>query len=113
MKPLSIEPHPDAPNAMVVMKAPPSMGEDCMDLTTRIVIALDGDAQITDCRIVHVPGSEDRRYPGFLSEWEATEEECKHIAEQIAAGKRPRFRMLVVGGALPPTNLWVRGDHEA
>lgn len=112
MTPTDIGPHPEFPGAYINMKAPPSMGEDCIDLGTRIQIVVDGDANIVDSRIVHIPGSEDRRYMGFLSEWEATEEETARIIEQINAGKRPSFRMLVVGTTLPPTNLWVKGDQE-
>lgn len=82
-----IQPHPDAPDAYRVFKAPPGTEEWCGDLAIRIAT--------NEAGVV-----------GLMSEWIPTEEE----KALIAAGQP--VRTFICGLSLPPQSVWVRGADE-
>ncbi len=108
MTPIDIGPHPDAPQHYVEMKRPPSMTDsECGSLSIRRV-ATTGDMVSEPAQRV-VRQDRDRGepfYPCFMSEWMPTPEELERLNRGLPV------RMLLVGNALPPASLWVRGDDE-
>lgn len=108
MRPGDIGPHPASPDYYIAMGRPRDMTEDeCITLMVRLVGATGDCVQEVPVRIMSVPSPDDMTVrPGFVSEWYPEPEDI----DRIVAGQP--LRMLVLGSALPPTNLWVRGEDE-
>ncbi len=87
---VDIGPHPDFPEAYIVMKAPLSMGPDCHDLGVRI-------------GIMH---GETGSYTGFMAEWRPTAEELELL------NKGEPIRTFIISERLPPMSMWVREQSE-
>ena len=97
MNPAVIQPHPDYPEAYILMKAPPEM-ENCVDLAYRVV------------QHPSLPGK-----LALVAEFDPTNEE----REALANTNLPlRFMMTLLiddetgGPIVPPIALWVRGHDE-
>jgi len=92
MTPGSIQPHPDAPEAFITMKAPPGM-DNCVDL---------------DYRIVNVEGR-----TAIMAEFVPSAEEI----ELIRTGQPVRFLMSLITSEdgrpiVPPIALWAKEGGE-